>query len=99
VSEPLYVTGDPWIDAYLMFRRAWLDGAPEGELTDLADECRRGLPSQAPSVPAAMLIYRDIVITAGQKALSTRLVRALWVPTACAPPGEWTSETGLRPVA
>jgi hypothetical protein len=80
MSEPLELTGDPWIDAYLNFRQAWLDGATESELTDLATECRRGLPNPAPPIPAAMFIHRDIVITAGQKALSTRLVTALWVP-------------------
>jgi hypothetical protein len=80
MSEPLELTGDPWIDAYLNFRRAWLDGATESELTGLATECRRGLPNSALPVPAAMFIHRDIVITAGQKALSTQLVTALWVP-------------------
>ncbi len=80
MSEPLEVTGDPWIDAYLTFRRAWLDGASESELADLATECRRDLPSPAPPISSAMFIHRDIVITAGQKALSARLVTALWVP-------------------
>ena len=51
----------------------------EGELTDLATECRRDLPSPTPPVPAAMFIHRDIVITAGQKALSPQLVTALWM--------------------
>ena len=77
--NPLDVTGDPWIDAYLRFRRAWLDGATESELTDLANECRRGLPSPSPPAPAAMFIHRDILITAGQMAVSPQLVRALWV--------------------
>jgi hypothetical protein len=80
MSEPPVCTGDPWIDAYLRFRRAWLDGATETELTDLATECRRGLPSPAPPVPAAMFIHSDILITAGQRASSPRLVTALWVP-------------------
>ena len=80
MSEPLVCIGDPWIDAYLTFRRAWLDGATETELTDLAIECRHDLPSPVPPVPAAMFIHSDIMITAGQKALSTRLVTALWVP-------------------
>jgi hypothetical protein len=31
MSEPREFTGDPWIDAYLTFRRAWLDGATESE--------------------------------------------------------------------
>ena len=80
VSEPSACTGDPWIDAYLTFRQAWIDGATEGELIDLATECRRGLPSPAPPVPAAMFIHSDVLITAGQKALSPQLVTALWVP-------------------
>ncbi len=64
----------------MRFRQAWVDGATEGELAELATECRRGLPSPAPPVPAALFIHRDIVITAGPKALSARLVAALWVP-------------------
>jgi hypothetical protein len=85
VSESREVTGDPWIDAYLTFRRAWLDGATESELADLARECRRGLPSPTPPIPAAMFIHSDILITSGQKALSPRLGMALWVPaSACA---------------
>jgi hypothetical protein len=79
-SGPPVHTGDPWIDAYLIFRQAWADGATEGELNDLAAECKRGLPSSAPPVPAAMFIHRDILITAGQKAITPRLVAALWVP-------------------
>ncbi|MGH3984195.1 MAG: hypothetical protein ACRDST_16315 [Pseudonocardiaceae bacterium] len=78
MSEPHEVTGDPWIDAYLTFRRAWLEGATESELADLASECRRGLPSPAPPVPAAMFIHWDIVTTAGGKALSPQLITALW---------------------
>jgi hypothetical protein len=73
-------TGDPFIDAYLRFRQAWVDGATEDELTDLARECRRGLPSSALPVAAAMFIHCDILITAGQQALSPRVVTALWVP-------------------
>ncbi|HEY6421664.1 MAG TPA: hypothetical protein VIY28_00170, partial [Pseudonocardiaceae bacterium] len=35
MSEPPEITtGDPWIDSYLTFRRAWLDGASESELAD-----------------------------------------------------------------
>ncbi|MGH4002544.1 MAG: hypothetical protein ACRDSO_00310 [Pseudonocardiaceae bacterium] len=87
MSEPPACTGDPWIDAYLAFRQAWIDGATEGELIDLATECRRGLPSPTPPVPAAMFIHRDVLITAGQKALSPQLVTALWVPDGvCTPP-------------
>jgi hypothetical protein len=80
MSEPL-TTGDVWIDAYLRFRRAWLDGASESELADLATECRRGLPSPTPPVPAAMFIHSDILITSQRNALPRQLVRALWVPS------------------
>jgi hypothetical protein len=80
VSEPGEFTGDPWIDAYLRFRRAWLDGATENELTDLATESRRGLPSPTPPIPAALFIHRDIMITAGQMTVSPQLVTSLWVP-------------------
>ena len=85
MSEQLDVTGDPWIDAYLTFRRAWLDGATEGELTDLATEYRRDLPSPAPPAPAAMFIHRDILITCRQKALPPQLVTALWMPDSACP--------------
>lgn len=64
----------------MTFRRAWLDGATERELTELAAECRRVLPSPSPPLPAAMFIHRDILITAEQRALSPQLVTALWVP-------------------
>jgi hypothetical protein len=70
MSEPRESTGDPWIDAYIKFRQAWLDGATETELTNLATECRRGLPSPTLPIPAAMFIHSDILITSGQKALS-----------------------------
>jgi hypothetical protein len=80
MNEPREFTGDPWIDAYLTFRRAWLDGATPSELTDLATECRRGLPSPAPPTPAALFIHSDILITAGQKALSSPPITALWMP-------------------
>lgn len=77
ISEPLGVAGDPWIDAYMRFRRAWRDGATEHELTDLARELKRGLPSAVPPVPAALFIHRDILITSRQSALPAPLVRAL----------------------
>jgi hypothetical protein len=80
MSEPLDVTGDPWIDAYLTFRRAWLDGGTETELTDLATEARRSLPSPTPPIPAALFIHRDILITSEQGTLPHQLVTALWVP-------------------
>lgn len=74
------VTGDPWIDAYLTFRRAWLDEATVGELADLAMELKHGLPNLVPPAPAAMFIHRDILITCGQRGLSQELANALWVP-------------------
>jgi hypothetical protein len=73
-------TGDPWIDAYLTFRRAWVEGTGEAELTELARECRRGLPSPAPPVPAALFIHHDILITSQRTTLPRQLVTALWVP-------------------
>ena len=80
MSEPCELTGDPWIDAYIKFRQAWIDGATESELTDLAAECRRGLPNPTPPIPAALFIHRDILITSQQNALTPQLVTALWVP-------------------
>lgn len=58
-------TGDPWIDAYLKFRRAFLDGATFDELVAFAEELKRDLPHPAPPLPAAMFIHRDIIITCG----------------------------------
>ena len=93
MSEPLESIGDPWVDAYLRFRRAWLDGASESELADLATECRRGLPNPTPPIPAAMFIHSDILITSQQNALPRQLVTALWVPD-----GAWVSGRA-RPAA
>ncbi|MGH3885515.1 MAG: hypothetical protein ACRDSZ_02925 [Pseudonocardiaceae bacterium] len=61
----------------LTFRRAWVEGATEGELADLTTEYRRGLPSPTPPIPAAMFIHRDILITSQQNALPRQLVTAL----------------------
>jgi hypothetical protein len=80
MNDARELTGDPWIDAYLAFRQAWVDGASERELTDLANEYRRGLPNPTPPIPAAMFIHRDILITSRQNALPRQLVTALWVP-------------------
>ena len=66
--------------AYLTFRRAWLDGGTETELTDLATEARRSLPSPTPPISAALFIHHDILITSEQGALPRQLVTALWVP-------------------
>lgn len=82
MSEPSVCTGDPWIDAYLRFRRAFLDGATADELTGFAEELKRDLPCPTPPPPAAMFIHADIVITCGAEGVSTPLVTALWVPDA-----------------
>lgn len=86
VSEPPVGTGDPWLDAYLRFRQAYLDGATADELIGFADELKRDLPTPTPPPPAAMFIYADIFITC--KGISTPLVTALWVPDA-QPHGRW----------
>lgn len=80
MTELPVCTEDPWIDAYLRFRQAFLDGATVEELTGFADELKRGLPSPTPPPPAAMFIHADIVITCGAESVSTPLVTALWVP-------------------
>jgi hypothetical protein len=82
MHESSVCTGDPWIDAYLRFRQAFLDGATVEELTSFADELKSGLPGPTPPPPAAMFIHADIVITCGSQGLSTPLVTALWVPNA-----------------
>lgn len=82
MTEPHMCTEDPWIDAYLRFRQAVLDGATIKELTDFADELKQGLPSPTPPPPAAMFIHADIVITCDAQNVSTQLVTALWVPHA-----------------
>ncbi|MGH3821434.1 MAG: hypothetical protein ACRDRA_01100 [Pseudonocardiaceae bacterium] len=81
MSEPHDGTGDPWIDAYMAFRRAWVQGGTEGELTDLARELKQKLPSSTPPIPAALFIHRDILITSQRNTLPRQLVTALWVPT------------------
>jgi hypothetical protein len=83
-ENPSGSTGDPWIDAYLRFRRAVLDGATSDELTAFAAELKRDLPAQSPPPPAAMFIHHDIIITCGTSGLSAQLVTALWVPAGVA---------------
>jgi hypothetical protein len=80
MSERPVRTGDPWIDAYLRFRQAFLDGAAAEELMGFAAELKRGLPTPTPPPSAALFIHSDIVITCGTEAASTALVTALWVP-------------------
>ncbi len=75
-TQPRELTGDPWIDTYLKFRRAVLDGATIKELTAYAEE----LTPPTPPPPAAMFIHQDIVITCRASRLSPQLVSALWVP-------------------
>lgn len=79
-AETHELTGDPWIDTYLKFRRAVLDGATFEELTAFAEELKRDLPHPTPPSPAAMFIHQDIAITCGKSNLSPQLVSALWVP-------------------
>lgn len=78
-------TGDPWVDAYLKFRRAVLDGGTVEELTAFAAELKRGLPPQPPPPPAAMFIHHDIIITCGTSSLPPQLATALWIPGAAIP--------------
>lgn len=80
MSEPREVTGDPWIDAYMIFRWAWVQGGTEGALTDLARELKQELPSSTPPIPAALFIHRDILITSQRNTLPRQLITALWVP-------------------
>lgn len=79
-EQPLELTGDLWIDTYLKFRRAVLDGATIEELTAFAEELKRDLPHPTPPPPAAMFIHRDILITCRASSLSPQLISALWVP-------------------
>jgi hypothetical protein len=71
--EPPVCTGDPWIDAYLRFRQAYLDGVTSDELTDFAHELKRALPGPTPLPPAAMFIHADIIITCGTEDVATHL--------------------------
>ena len=80
--EPPVRTGDPWIDAYLRLRQAFLDGATVDELTEFAEELKRGLPTPTPPPPVAMFIHADILITCGTGSVSTPLITALWIPDA-----------------
>ena len=80
MGEPPVRTGDPWIDAYLRFRQAFLDGATAEELTGYAVELKQELPTPTPPPAAAMFIHADILITCGADSVSSPLVTALWVP-------------------
>lgn len=81
-EPPTPLAGDPWIDAYLAFRQAWVDGGSADELQGLAKELRAGLPCPAPPMgPVAMFIQRDIEIVCGRHRLPSELVTALWVPS------------------
>lgn len=78
MSEP--PIGDPWIAAYLVFRRAVLDNEFEtfADVEDYASQVTRGLPGATPSIPAAMFITADIGITFPER--PAELMNALWVP-------------------
>jgi len=82
MTKPPVCTQDPWIDAYLRIRQAFLDGATVEELTGLADELKQDLPGPTLPPPAAMFIHADIIITCGAQGVSTPLVTALWLPGA-----------------
>ena len=85
MTEP--ATGDPWIDAYLAFRAALLDGrfSDLAEVKAYALEAKRHLPSPSPSMPAAIFITRDIARTFPAWS-SPELMTALWVPSDGRPP-------------
>ncbi|MDQ2882800.1 MAG: hypothetical protein M3Y48_16870 [Actinomycetota bacterium] len=76
MSESPTPTGDPWIDAYLKLRRAWIEQASPVDLTAYARELRRDLPSLTLPPPAAMFIQNDIEISG----ITHELVTALWTP-------------------
>ena len=48
MTKPPAYTEDPWIDAYLRIRQAFLNGATVEELTGFADELKRSLPGPTP---------------------------------------------------
>lgn len=81
-------TGDPWIDAYLKLRQAWIDGADDADIHVLALELRRDLPQPQPPIgPVTMFIQNDIEITSSRYGLTPALMTALWVPNGdCAEP-------------
>lgn len=74
-------TDDPWIDAYLAFRKAVLNGEFEtvAAVEEYAREAQRGLPGGGPSIPAAMFITGDIAIAFAGESFPV-LMTALWTP-------------------
>lgn len=76
---------DAWIDAYLVFRKAWVAGANEAELTVLAGELRQKLPEALPPEGAVReFIARDIAMTVATPGLagnSPAIVSGLWLPS------------------
>lgn len=75
---------DPWIEAYLCMRQAMLDHeiSTIADAEDWAATARRALPSEGPSVTAAMFITADIAISfpAGDTSSDADLMTALWIP-------------------
>jgi hypothetical protein len=74
-------TDDPWIDAYLAFRGAVLDGELKtvADVEEYAHEAQRGLPAGGPSIPAAMFITADVAVTFAGESFPV-LMTALWTP-------------------
>jgi hypothetical protein len=74
-------TDDPWIDAYLVFRGAVLNGGFEtvADVEEYAREAQRGLPPGGPSIPAAMFITGDVAVTFAGESFPV-LMTALWTP-------------------
>lgn len=74
-------TDDPWIDAYLVFREAVLNGEFEtvADVEEYAREAQRGLPAGGPSTPAAMFITGDVAVTFAGESFPM-LMTALWTP-------------------
>ena len=72
--------GDPWIAAYLKFKRALLrrEFSTDAEVEVYARETQAGLPCPTPSIPAAMFITADIDITFPES--FPALMAALWRP-------------------
>ncbi|MGH3822113.1 MAG: hypothetical protein ACRDRA_04625 [Pseudonocardiaceae bacterium] len=76
------MTGDPWMDAWLKWRRAVEDNpsATTADLDAYARELKRGLPERAPSVPAALFIQGEIARLRVDPRITRSVATALWLP-------------------
>lgn len=82
-TEPPVETGDPWIDAYLKLRHAWLANPPTADLLEYAQELRLTLPGPPPGKAADIFIHMDVAIAGITPALVTVLTAPgspLWTP-------------------